>query len=128
MGRKTFEITGASADADSKTVIVSSTLQSKDCPGVIIINDNLETAIAELRSEPGKDIWLFGGGTLFTSLLDLGLVDVVEVAIIPILLGDGVPLLQPLQDSVNLSFTGSRIYEKTGTVTLEYKIKKEAHK
>jgi dihydrofolate reductase len=51
--------------------------------------------VAALRAEPGKDIWLFGGGMLFRSLLDAGLVDLVEVAVIPVLLGGGVPLVAP---------------------------------
>jgi dihydrofolate reductase len=38
------------------------------------------------------DIWLFGGGALFRTLLDAGLVDVVELAVMPVLLGGGIPL------------------------------------
>src|SRR5438128_12627062 len=49
--------------------------------------------VTELEQKKGKDIWLFGGGELFRSLLGLGLVDAVEVAIVPVLLGGGVPML-----------------------------------
>ena len=74
------------------TYVFSRTLRQADCPGVIV-SDNPAATLAALKSRPGKDIWIFGGGSLFASLLDLGLVDAVEVAVIPVLLGGGVPLL-----------------------------------
>ncbi len=51
--------------------------------------------MAALKADPGRDIWLFGGGSLFRTLLDAGLVDTVELAVVPVLLGAGVPLLPP---------------------------------
>ena len=83
--------------------------------------DPAET-LASLKKEPGKDIWLFGGGVLFRSLLDLGLVDAVEVAIIPVLLGRGVPLLPPRSGRTTLALKSHRIYPKTGTVSLQYAV------
>jgi len=61
-----------------------------------------------------------GGGGLFRSLLDLGLVDTVEVAVIPVLLGGGVPLVAAAGDPTKLKLTGQKVFAKTGTVTLEY--------
>jgi dihydrofolate reductase len=49
--------------------------------------------VAALRAAPGREIWLFGGGSLFRSLLAAKQVDIVEVAVIPVLLGGGIPLL-----------------------------------
>jgi dihydrofolate reductase len=46
-----------------------------------------------MKTEPGKDIWLMGGGVLFRAMLDAGLVDTVEVEVMPVMLGSGVPLL-----------------------------------
>ena len=57
--------------------------------------------MATLKTKPGRDIWLYGGGALFRSLLDAGLVDTVEVAVVPVLLGAGVPLLPPGADEAN---------------------------
>ena len=51
--------------------------------------------VRALKEKPGRDIWLFGGGSLFRSLLDAGLVDTVEVGVMPVLLGSGIPLLPP---------------------------------
>ena len=81
-------------------------------------------AIADLKAKSGKDIWLFGGGMLFRSLLALGLVDTVEVAIIPVLLGEGIPLRPIPSSKFELQLTGHRLYEKTGTMSIEYAIKK----
>jgi len=78
--------------------------------------------VSDLKAQPGKDIWLFGGGALFRSLLELGLVDAVGVAIIPVLLGGGVPLLPETHERAGLRLVEHQIYEKTGTVTLEYAV------
>jgi dihydrofolate reductase len=107
-----------------RVVVVSRTLRQEDHPGVTVVGDNLAEAVQELRSQPGKDIWLFGGGALFRSLLDRRLVDTVEVAVIPVLLGAGIPLLPP-GGQAKLKLTGNRTYSQTGIVSLEYAIEYE---
>ena len=126
MGRRTFEAAGGGAMSGKKNIVVSRTLRPQDYPKVTILGDGMEEAVSRLRAEPGKDIWLFGGGSLFRSLLNAGLVDTVEVGVIPILLGEGTPLLPPPGDRVRLRLTGSRVYEKTGTVSLEYAVEAQA--
>ncbi|UCG24359.1 MAG: dihydrofolate reductase [Chloroflexota bacterium] len=124
MGHRTFEVAGGGTTPGTKIIVVSRTMRQEDYQRVEIIADKLEDAITQLRAEPGKDIWLFGGGSLFRSLLDLGLVDAVEVAIIPVLLGGGKPMLLPPAERSALRLVGSRVYEKTGTVLLEYVVEK----
>jgi dihydrofolate reductase len=65
-----------------KLFVVTRTLRQEDHPDVTL-DDDPERLVAELRSRPGKDVWLFGGGALFRSLAQRGLVDTVEVAVIP---------------------------------------------
>ena len=67
-------------------------------------------------------MWLFGGGSLFRSLVELGLVDTVEVGVIPVLLGEGVPLLAGPATRVTLKLTGHKLYAKTGIMSLEYAV------
>ena len=126
MGRRTYEpmagAGGGGMPGIKKTVVVSTTLRQQDHPRVVVIGRNVEQEIAALRAEPGKDIWLFGGGELFRRLLDVGLVDGVEVALIPVLLGGGIPLLPTPAAMAKLQLRGHRVYEKTGTVSLEYAI------
>ena len=124
LGRRTFEPMARSGSAGSpgmRTFVVSRTLQQRDHPKVTILGDGWEKAVSELREEEGKDIWLFGGGTLFRSLLDVGLVDSVEVAVVPVLLGGGVPLLPPPAARAPLVLTSHRIY-KSGIASLEYAV------
>ena len=130
IGRRTFvamEENGQGAMPGMKTFVFSSTLQQQEHPKVTIVGDNVEQTVAALRTRKnGKDIWLFGGGSLFRSLLAAGLVDTVEVSVIPILLGGGVPLLAPTAPRTQLSLTNHRIYRKTGIVSMEYKIERSA--
>lgn len=125
LGRRTFEAMGPAGQGGSpgiKTFVLSRTLRQQDYPGVTIVAEGMEETVAALRAEPGKDIWLFGGGVLFGSLLNARLVDTVEVAVIPVLLGGGVPLLSPGAKNTKLKLTSHKVYEKTGIVGLEYMV------
>ena len=99
MGRKSYEAAAAQGGGGAlpgiDVVVFSRTLPAVAHPGVRIVNDDPATVVAELKAKPGRDIWLYGGGELFRSLLNAGLVDTVEVAVMPVLLGDGIPLLPP---------------------------------
>jgi dihydrofolate reductase len=125
MGRRSFEVAkwagGGGSTPDMQVFVFSRTLRQEDHPGVTIMDDP-EGVMADLRSKPGKDIWLWGGGSLFRSFAELGLVDTVEVAVVPVLLGEGVPLLSPPAKRVALKLTGHKLYAKTGTMSLEYAV------
>jgi dihydrofolate reductase len=124
VGRRTFEPMVRAKRGETpgiKTFVFSRTLRQEDYPGVTIVAEGVEETVAALRAEPGKDIWLFGGGSLFRSLLDAGLVDTVEVGIMPVLLGEGIPLLPPPGRQTKLKLTGHKVY-KTGILSLEYAV------
>jgi dihydrofolate reductase len=126
LGRKTFESmggTGGGRQSGVQTIVFSRTLRKEDYPNVTIVSENPQQVLADLRSKPGKDIWLFGGGLLFRSLLEARLVDAVEVSVMPVLLGEGIPLLPPKPSSerYKLSLASSRAF-KTGIVSLEYAV------
>jgi dihydrofolate reductase len=97
MGRRTFEVARVRAaqwpDLGHRWIVVSRTLKSEDHPGVMILSSGIAEVVASLKAQSGKDIWLFGGGVLFRYLLDAGLVDTVEVVVMPVLLGSGTQLL-----------------------------------
>jgi dihydrofolate reductase len=124
LGRRTFEAVGRGAGGSMpgmQTIVFSRTLRQEDYPNVTVVAENVEEVLANLRSKPGKDIWLFGGGLLFRSLLEAQLVDTVEVAVMPVLLGEGIPLLPPPARQVKLKLVGSKVF-KTGIMSLEYAI------
>jgi dihydrofolate reductase len=125
LGRRTFEMTrqsSAKTIAGVQTIVFSRTLKASDHPGVTI-TANLAETIAALKAKPGKDIWLFGGGELFRSLLDANLVDTVEVAVMPILLSQGIPLLPAGARSSPLRLSHSKTLP-SGTVLLSYELQK----
>jgi dihydrofolate reductase len=125
MGRRTFEVVkgagGGGSTPDMHVFVFSRTLRQEDHPGVTIVDDP-KGLIAELRSKRGKDVWLWGGGSLFRSFTELGLVDTVEVGVVPILLGEGVPLLSPPAKRIALKLTGHKLYAKSGIMSLEYAV------
>jgi dihydrofolate reductase len=116
LGRKTFEATGGaggSGQSGVQTIVFSRTLRQEDYPNVTVVSENPEDVLADLRSKPGKDIWLFGGGLLFRSLLEARQVDAVEVAVMPVLLGEGILLLPPKPSSerFELKLASSRAFK-----------------
>ncbi len=96
MGRGTYEVSlstqGTAGLPGLKSYVVSTTLDPADHPDVTVVSEDPEGFVAELKERPGKDIWLFGGGVLFRSLHAAGLVDRIEVAVVPVVLGTGIAL------------------------------------
>jgi dihydrofolate reductase len=124
LGRRTFEFvakSGGGSMPGMQTFVFSRTLRQRDHPKVTIVNENAEETVASIRAKPGKDIWLFGGGSLFRSVSQAGLVDTVEVAVMPVLLGGGIPLLPSPADRIKTKLTGHKVY-KSGIVSLEYAV------
>jgi dihydrofolate reductase len=126
LGRRTFEgmgRAGGSGQSGGQTIVFSRTLRQEDYPNVTVVSENPEDVLADLRLKPGKDIWLFGGGLLFRSFLEARLVDAVEASVVPVLLGEGIPLLPPKTSSerFKLKLTSSRVF-KSGIVSLEYAV------
>ena len=106
-----------------KAFVASTTLDPAKHADVTIVSADLAKTVSELKSKSGKDIWLFGGGNLFRSLLDAGLVNRVDVALIPVLLGGGIPLI-PQGRRWPLQFRDSRTFP-SGIVSLTYGVASE---
>jgi dihydrofolate reductase len=128
MGRKTFAAMqtqgGENPFPNMAIVVCSRTLRPDKYPGVSMVGDDLVEAITALKNKPGKDIALFGGGDLFRSLADLGLVDTVELSVIPVILGDGIPLIRSGNQRHRLKLTSNKTLSKTGTLMLTYDIER----
>ena len=125
MGRKTYDVMktqgGNGAMPGLDIVVFSRTILAAEYPGVRILNDDPRKIVAELKKKRGRDIWLFGGGELFRSLLDAGLVDTVEVALNPVLLGAGIPLLPP-GSPAKLVLSDVKRLPASGMVALAYSV------
>ncbi len=125
MGRKTYEVALAAGTDGSvpglDVTVFSRTLPTSTSRGVRVVNDDPREFVADLKSRRGGDIWLFGGGELFRYLLDAGLVDTVELAVMPVLLGEGIPVL-PRGASTSLVLSDMKRLP-SGIVVLAYSVK-----
>jgi dihydrofolate reductase len=124
MGRKTYEVAqgqgGGAGGGGPRTIVFSRSLKPADHPDVTIAVGDPAQVLAPVRNQPGKDIWLMGGGHLFRQLLDAGQVDVVEIGLVPVLLGGGIPLLPAGGASVRLRLAQTRPTGESGIQMLTY--------
>jgi len=117
MGRRTYELVGGGIEG-LRTYVFSRTLSPANCKGVTVLSDGL-AELARLRGENGRDIWLFGGGSLFGSLAAAGLVDSVELGVMPVLLGRGTPVISGITTRVKLKLMHTE-HSAVGVVSLKY--------
>jgi dihydrofolate reductase len=87
------------------------------------ITENVIEAIFTSRNEPGKDIWLVGGGELISMLLATNLVDEIRICYIPVILGKGIPLFPDHPKASKWELMDNRAY-KSGVLMVEYRIKR----
>jgi len=129
LGRRTYELTqqpGAPPwPAGWRVFVCSRTLKASEHPAVHVVSTDLALTVSRLRAESGRDIWLFGGGSLCASLLAAGLVDQIEVAIMPVLLGGGAPLVATITPRSPLVLTRSH-HSPRGIVNLQYDVQHAA--
>lgn len=123
MGRKTFEVvgTGDTQWLPKNAVVFSRTLAPVTRSSLRITNEDPVDVLKAMKKARGRDIWLYGGGELFRTLLAAKLVDTVEVAVIPVLLGDGIPLLPPGVET-KLTLCDHRAIPSSGIVALAYQV------
>jgi dihydrofolate reductase len=130
IGRATYEavlqVGDAPWPASARVCVFSRKPYRVADPAIRVVGDDAEGVVRALRAEEGdREIWLFGGGQLFRSLLSAGLVDRVEVTVCPILLGSGIPLLLPDALRSPLRLIDTRVYP-SGMVTLRYEVLRSA--
>lgn len=124
MGRKSYQLTETMGEASGlpamKTYVFSNTL-TKVKNDVNLISGDIGRAITKIKAEPGKDIWLFGGGSLIASFLELRLIDEISLAVHPLLLGGGTPLFPQLKERLPLHFQACTPFS-SGLVILSYRM------
>ena len=111
----------ATAGWGMKSYVFSRTLKVEPEEDLTIISENAGEFVHELKKEPGKDIWLMGGGELARSLFAEGVVDEISLNIHPVLLGRGIPLFPNLPTQVNLELISARSH-KNGCVQVDYRV------
>jgi dihydrofolate reductase len=125
LGRRTYELTrqpGAPPWPQGWQIYVfSRTLPPEEHPGVTVVRADAGARVAALREAAGRDIWLFGGGSLFRSLLEAGQVDILEVLVIPVLLGGGISILETGAPRTRLDLGQVQKYP-SGLLGLRYRV------
>ncbi len=125
IGRKTYEVSmqlGAKFDSRARTVVFSRHAPPADAPsGVEFVNGAIGHFVSRLREQPGKDIWLMGGGDLIASFLDERAIDDFVVSVVPVFIGDGIPLLARRHRHVSLNLQSVERF-KDGVIQLHYRV------
>jgi dihydrofolate reductase len=103
----------------SKQKYVFSRTQKGTDDKAIFINDHILEEVNKLKNKPGKDIWLYGGASLITTFIKLGLVDEFRLSVHPVILGEGKPLFMDLQERVKLKLDDTKSFS-SGVVQLIY--------
>lgn len=86
-----------------------------------LTKENPETVIQQMESKGIKRVWLMGGGKLAASFMDAGLVNEIQLSIVPILLGQGIPLIGETSKEPKLTLTENKQYSN-GVVSVTYKV------
>jgi dihydrofolate reductase len=126
MGRRSYEVfasTGGAPGPSLPTYVYSRSLPEGTRDGVTFVRDAPGHVRKLKDSDDAKPLWLWGGGELFRELAGAGLVDGVDVAVIPVLLGAGIRLLAASTTRISLALRSHRLYEATGTLFLEYDVR-----
>jgi dihydrofolate reductase len=125
LGRKTYEASlrlGGKFDSKSRSVVFSRRAPPADAPsGVEFVNGSIGQFVSRLRERPGKDIWLMGGGELIASFLDEHAIDEFVISVVPVFIGDGIPLIARRHRHVPLGLDSVERFED-GLVQLRYKV------
>jgi dihydrofolate reductase len=90
-------------------------------PGAEFVSEPVKAFARRLRAAPGKHVWMMGGAGLIASFLDAGEIDELDIHVIPVLIGQGIPLAAPRHRDLPLRLRSSRKYPD-GVVRLRYEV------
>jgi dihydrofolate reductase len=125
MGRKTFDAAlqmsgGSLGSSTMATYVFSNSKPPGERDGLVFVNESPTTFIHQLRKRPGKDIWLMGGGELARTFLNADLVDRLYLGVVPVLLGEGIPLFPSGFPQRDFTLIENKTYSR-GLISLTYK-------
>jgi dihydrofolate reductase len=130
LGRKTYDWavaylakTGTKSFFDNTYYIFTSKPPEKSLSGEQFVNEPVKEFAERLRTNPGKNIWMMGGGQLIASFLDVGEIDEFQIKVIPTLIGEGIPLIAPRHRDIELKLLETKGFAD-GVVSLHYEVVK----
>jgi dihydrofolate reductase len=122
-GRKSYELLikmDPTAYPDKAKYVFSHTLPIVPAP-VHLVSGDVTKVVEQIKSQPGKDIWLFGGANLTTRFINAGLIDELQLSIHPLLLGKGKPLFSGIESRVPYTLIDTKTYA-TGLLQVFYQL------
>jgi dihydrofolate reductase len=102
----------------SKNKFVFSSQPRQDSRATFI-HAGIAEQVRKIKTQGGKDIWLYGGSSLVKTFIELGLIDQYRISIHPVVLGSGKPLFDNLQERLNFRLTDTKVF-KSGVVQVVY--------
>jgi len=110
---------------DTAKIVFSNTLEKADWKNTKVVKEINPEEILRMKQKPGKNLVIYGSGSLVSSLTQLGLIDDYLIFINPVVLGHGKPLFKGLKDRHLLKLINTKIF-KNGVVLLHYEPDKKA--
>jgi hypothetical protein len=108
------------AESSMVNYVMSRTLQSGERNGVHVVKQSPAALVRRIRAKPGKHIWLMGGGELARDFLREDLIDELYLGLVPVLIGEGIPLFPAGFPQREFSLVENNTYSR-GMIELKYK-------
>jgi dihydrofolate reductase len=125
-GRKTFDASlelGATFGGKRRICVFSRRPPPPSLPrNVEFVSDPVDRFVERLRGEKGKNIWMMGGGDLIASFLDAGAIDEFIISIVPVFIGEGIPLIAPRHREQKLKLRSVKPFPD-GLVQVHYDVR-----
>lgn len=118
---KTHNTTEDPFDRNVDNFVFSRNPPRQPAEGVTFVSETVEVFAQRLRATPGKNLWMMGGGGLIASFLDAGEIDEFDIHVIPVFIGEGIPLVAPRHRDIPLRLRSSEEYPD-GVVRLRYEV------
>ena len=125
-GRKTYDFAakmgGVSGYGKVKHYAFSRQPPSDPLPGIEFVSESIPDFVGKLRAVRGKNIWMMGGAGIIASFLDEGVIDEFSIHVIPVMIGEGIPLVAPRHRNIPLELIAARSFPD-GVVHLHYNVR-----
>src|SRR5437773_3431529 len=107
-----------------RNYVFSSKPQKPLLKGFELVRGPIKPFAERLRAQPGKDIWMMGGGEIIASFLDEEAIDEFVISVVPVFIGDGIPLIARRHRHVPLELHSIERFED-GVVQLHYRVQRQ---
>jgi dihydrofolate reductase len=100
-------------------IVFSKTLQQVEWNNSRLVKDNIGQEISKMKQQSGKDMVIFGSGSIVSTFMQHGLIDEYRIIVNPVVLGNGKPLFKGINDKQNLKLLNTKVFD-SGIVILFY--------